>query len=59
MVGGAHPVVSSQQLSSFVTNDCNLNDYKLWILTGPNMGGVLDVDLCPTMGGVLKNGEIH
>jgi DNA mismatch repair protein MutS len=41
--GGRHPVVEAALLksgSSFVANDCNLSpDSRLWLVTGPNMGG--------------------
>ena len=40
---GVHPVLasSSDPLSHhFVSNDCSLDPHRLWVLTGPNMGGV-------------------
>ena len=38
--GGAHPVVAGLQRSSFVGNDCCLDQqHSLWVITGPNMGG--------------------
>ena len=37
---GAHPVVASLRQGSFVSNDCDMGNHKLWIVTGPNMGGV-------------------
>ena len=40
--GGSHPVVSCQQKTSFVRNDCIMKDGSLlWVVTGPNMGGML------------------
>ncbi len=39
VVGGVHPVVASQQLSTFIKNDCILDVHPQWIVTGPNMGG--------------------
>ena len=27
-------------LDNFVSNDCDLDETKLWLVTGPNMGGV-------------------
>ncbi len=39
-VGGAtHPVISSVQLGTFVSNDCVMDAHRLWVVTGPNMGG--------------------
>ena len=36
---GRHPVVE-QQVNPFIANDCHLShDERLWIITGPNMGG--------------------
>ena len=36
---GRHPVVE-QQVTPFIANDCHLsNDERLWVITGPNMGG--------------------
>ena len=41
--GGRHPVVEEalgKSGTSFVSNDCTLNDDKhLWLVSGPNMGG--------------------
>ena len=37
--GGWHPVVSSLQTEAFVCNDCDMSENRLWIITGPNMGG--------------------
>jgi DNA mismatch repair protein MutS len=41
--GGRHPVVEDAVLSSggrFVANDCRLSEQeRLWLVTGPNMGG--------------------
>ena len=37
--GGAHPVVSSLRQGSFIHNHCDMSDHRLWIITGPNMGG--------------------
>ena len=41
--GGRHPVVESAVAASgerFVANDCRLSeDSRLWLVTGPNMGG--------------------
>jgi DNA mismatch repair protein MutS len=41
--GGRHPVVESSVAASgarFVANDCRLStDDRLWLVTGPNMGG--------------------
>lgn len=43
IVGGRHPVVEDslrQQGQPFVANDCCLSpDDRLWLVTGPNMGG--------------------
>ena len=36
---GRHPVVE-QQVTPFIANDCHLShDERLWVITGPNMGG--------------------
>lgn len=36
---GRHPVVE-QQVTPFIANDCHLaHDERLWVITGPNMGG--------------------
>ncbi|MHA6722192.1 DNA mismatch repair protein MutS [Sphingomonas sp. RS2018] len=41
--GGRHPVVESAVAKSgerFVANDCSLSEHsRLWLVTGPNMGG--------------------
>ena len=55
MVGGLHPVVASQQDAMFVTNNCNLNNHSLWLITGPNMGGMHVLSQWGT--GVLKSGN--
>jgi DNA mismatch repair protein MutS len=43
IVGGRHPVVEAAVAASgerFVANDCGLSeDSRLWLVTGPNMGG--------------------
>ncbi|MBV9841649.1 MAG: DNA mismatch repair protein MutS [Sphingomonadaceae bacterium] len=43
IVGGRHPVVEAAVKTSgerFVANDCRLSeDSRLWLVTGPNMGG--------------------
>ncbi|MET0270596.1 MAG: DNA mismatch repair protein MutS, partial [Sphingomonas sp.] len=43
IVGGRHPVVEAAVAASggrFVSNDCGLSeDARLWLVTGPNMGG--------------------
>jgi len=43
VVGGRHPVVEAAVAKSgdrFVANDCTLTpDSRLWLVTGPNMGG--------------------
>jgi DNA mismatch repair protein MutS len=43
IVGGRHPVVEAAVAKSgdrFVANDCNLSEAsRLWLVTGPNMGG--------------------
>ncbi len=38
--GGFHPVIASLQLEQFVRNNCNMDQHRLWIITGPNMGGI-------------------
>ena len=40
IIKGRHPVVDAIQGGHFVCNDCNMNQHKMWIITGPNMGGV-------------------
>ena len=37
--GGRHPVVDMLQPNSFVSNDLDLGEKNVWIVTGPNMGG--------------------
>jgi DNA mismatch repair protein MutS len=40
--GGRHPVVEQAlkaEGKSFIGNDCDLGDARLWLLTGPNMAG--------------------
>lgn len=37
--GGRHAVVDMLQPNSFVSNDCELGEKNVWIVTGPNMGG--------------------
>ncbi|MEM1237010.1 MAG: DNA mismatch repair protein MutS [Pseudomonadota bacterium] len=40
--GGRHPVVEAALQSSgesFVANDCQLDDTRMWLITGPNMAG--------------------
>ncbi|XP_048588429.1 DNA mismatch repair protein MutS isoform X2 [Nematostella vectensis] len=37
--GGRHPVVDLLRPDSFVCNDCDLSKKRVWIVTGPNMGG--------------------
>ncbi len=43
VTGGRHPVVEAAVARSgdrFIANDCNLNEAsRLWLVTGPNMGG--------------------
>ncbi|MGQ0558438.1 MAG: DNA mismatch repair protein MutS [Sphingosinicella sp.] len=43
VIGGRHPVVERAlrgEHESFVANDCRLDDgQRLWLVTGPNMGG--------------------
>jgi DNA mismatch repair ATPase MutS len=43
IIGGRHPTVQvslQEQGRSFVTNDCFVGDQgRMWIITGPNMGG--------------------
>ncbi|KAI9478582.1 MAG: DNA mismatch repair protein MutS [Benjaminiella poitrasii] len=43
IVGGRHPVVEASLAKrgrSFMSNDCNVRDgQRIWLLTGPNMGG--------------------
>ncbi len=38
--GGRHPVVDATSSSSFIANDCILeDDQNIWLMTGPNMAG--------------------
>ena len=42
IVGGRHPVIEHvlrTRADNFVKNDCNLNEYPIALLTGPNMAG--------------------
>ena len=41
IVKGRHPVIELMLDSQtpFIANDCNLDDGRLWLLTGPNMAG--------------------
>ncbi|MBL6595799.1 MAG: DNA mismatch repair protein MutS [Candidatus Puniceispirillum sp.] len=41
IVKGRHPVIEPMLDSQtpFIANDCNLDDGRLWLLTGPNMAG--------------------
>nr|MBQ0090932.1 DNA mismatch repair protein MutS [Candidatus Enterousia merdequi] len=42
IVGGRHPVIEHvlrMNADKFVKNDCNLNEYPVALLTGPNMAG--------------------
>ena len=39
---GYHPVLSSITTAQTVPNDCNMEEHKTWIITGPNMGGMHD-----------------
>ena len=38
---GRHPVIEAMldQQTPFIANDCDLDEGKLWLLTGPNMAG--------------------
>ena len=38
---GRHPVVEEALLltSDYISNDCDLNDGNIWLITGPNMAG--------------------
>ncbi|MBN8530647.1 MAG: DNA mismatch repair protein MutS [Alphaproteobacteria bacterium] len=36
---GRHPVVEAMLSEPFISNDCRLEDGRLWLLTGPNMAG--------------------
>ena len=42
IVGGRHPVVEhalKKEGKAFISNECNLSDGKICLLTGPNMSG--------------------
>ncbi len=43
VVAGRHPVIeqilNKEKDASFISNNCNLSDKKIWLITGPNMGG--------------------
>ena len=43
VVSGRHPVIeqilNKEKDESFISNNCNLSDQKIWLITGPNMGG--------------------
>ncbi|MGN1281068.1 MAG: DNA mismatch repair protein MutS [Succinivibrio sp.] len=39
IVEGRHPVIETLTDSPFVSNDINLNDKHMLVITGPNMGG--------------------
>ena len=43
VVAGRHPVIeqilNKDKDASFISNNCNLSDQKIWLITGPNMGG--------------------
>ena len=42
ILGGRHPVVEAAVKISgdpFISNDCNIGDGGIWLLTGPNMSG--------------------
>ena len=43
VVAGRHPVIeqilNKEKDASFISNNCNLSDQKIWLITGPNMGG--------------------
>ena len=43
VVAGRHPVIeqilNKEKDTSFISNNCNLSDQKIWLITGPNMGG--------------------
>lgn len=40
IINGKHPVVAAQLCEKFIPNDTYINDQqRLWIVTGPNMGG--------------------
>jgi DNA mismatch repair protein MutS len=38
IIGGRHPVVA-QTVATFIPNNTDLTDGKLWLITGPNMAG--------------------
>ena len=43
VVAGRHPVIeqilNKEKDASFISNNRNLSDQKIWLITGPNMGG--------------------
>ena len=43
VVAGRHPVIeqilNKEKDTGFISNNCNLSDQKIWLITGPNMGG--------------------
>ena len=43
VVAGRHPVIeqilNKEKDASFISNNCNLSDQKIWLIRGPNMGG--------------------
>ena len=43
VVSGRHPVIEQilykEKDESFISNNCNLSDQIIWLITGPNMGG--------------------
>ena len=43
VVSGRHPVIeqilNKEKDESFISNNCNLSDQIIWLITGPNMGG--------------------
>ncbi|MBN2881332.1 DNA mismatch repair protein MutS [Candidatus Woesearchaeota archaeon] len=38
IINGRHPVVEKLE-NNFISNDCNINEFEMMILTGPNMAG--------------------
>ncbi len=73
ITAGRHPVVEQslrqQSANPFVANDCNIGgeeSCKLWLLTGPNMGGKSTylrqnalIALLAQMGGFVPAGSAH
>lgn len=40
VTGGRHAVVDALQPDAFfMPNDCRLDEQRMWLITGPNMGG--------------------